>query len=519
MDIQKQSAYEYNGDLVKEVIPKEVIAMVDNDLAKRRRILPIAYDSGKNILTVVTSDLFNFTDMGELTERLREATQNETLSIQLYHTSRDNFHSAYQLFYAQTAAVETEDNAVEKVVTSEQVMLVDRIIQEAIQANASDIHITPRPHDAYVQYRIAGRLHHPDIEIPKSDAALVVNVVKSKCTPPLDIANRLTPQDGAISKYGLDFRVSTYPTVFGEKVNIRIFDGGGKLKRIEDIGFQADDEALLRHISSLPSGLIVMTGPTGHGKSTTLYACISEIDPAEKVILSLEDPVEKKLPGVSQCQIHTVENHSKANMNFAKGLAATLRQNPDVILLGEIRDAETARAAVQAAKSGHLIFSTLHTQNAIQSISRMINFGIDRDTFLSEITCILAQRLLPKNCPHCAKPYEPEETVLKKLRPQDRQRLSGRVLYKGQGCAKCYHRGVLDRLPVFEFVMFNNRIRDYFMKPRGLVEAEIYLRQSRYYPYRSLWDKGLDLVAEGKTSLEELLGVINVDEDYGEGET
>ena len=312
----------------------------------------------------------------------------------------------------------------------------------------------------------------------------------------------------------IEFRVNTYPCgeTYGEKVDIRLQDSKNNLKRLEDIGFSEADLNTMKDIVMLPYGIVLMTGPTGQGKSTTLYACLRERGCEDNVIVSAEDPVEQRIDGATQSPIKVNTENEKLSWTFEKAIRAMMRQDPDVILIGEIRDKPTAKAAIQASQTGHLVFTTLHTRSAIGSVQRMIDIGVDRNSFLAEMDAIISQRLVAINCPYCLQRVESKYNRL--LRDKDLARLEeGRYSYKSNGCDKCSHTGMAEkRLPIVEIIKFSNELRDFFSEKRGLNETEAFLRKRGY---RSLWDKGMDLVVEKKLSLDELCSVLTPDEEIG----
>lgn len=500
----------YEGSLLQTNIASKILSNIPSDIAQKYKLIPLALEN--KVLTVVTSDVNNFQDEYQLLDIIKNFNSSID-KIQLLLTSEMNFRTGFEKFYK--VELKAEDLSLEKEKsTSLQIEKVNKIIKTALEYGASDIHIFPLEKECKIALRINGRIKifdESDFKFDKSESIQITNVIKNKAG--MDIGNRNIPQDGSFTEFGVDFRGSTVPTVFGEKTVLRIFDSNKQLKKLSEIGFNQSDEQLLQDICQRPSGIILMTGPTGEGKTTTLYACLREINPFEKVIFSLENPVEQKIPGVCQVQIHEVENNKKANLDWTVGIKAALRQDPDVLLLGEIRDEATAKAAVQASQSGHLIFSTLHTSGAIESVERMVNLGVHRKSFLGQVICILAQRLLEKLCPYCKKEITLNPDIIKKLRPADLEKLKDKKIYSSPGCQKCLNTGVISRIPVFEVIVFNNKIRDFFSKERGLIETEIFLRKENY---RSLWDKGLDLVLSGEVSIENLLYKIKVDDDLEE---
>lgn len=506
----KQSYYYFNKDLSKCDISQEAISAVDAELAKEKNLLPISIKN--NSLLVVTCDIENFSDLPILVDMIKAKSSANLKEVTIKYVEANNYRIAFEKCY-KTKYSSNRNNDDSGTPSSEQVMLVEKIFKAAINMNASDIHITATAGDSLLQFRVNGKMTNiNDITIKKSDRNAIINVIKTQCVPSLDIVNKNTPQDGSMRKYNLDFRISTVPAILGEKVVIRIFDSRGLLKGLDEIGFNTEDVQTLKRLCDSPSGMVIMTGPTGEGKTTTLYACLRYIDPLKRVIFSLENPVEQKIEGACQVQINEVENNIKANMDWHVGMRAALRQDPDVILIGEIRDEITARSAIQASQSGHLIFSTLHTNGAIESVERMINFNVPRRAFLSQVLCIIAQRLIERLCPHCKESLVllPDKYL---LRNRDIELLKGKRIYKrGAGCDKCNQTGIIGRLPIFEIIIFDNTIRDFFAHERGLVESEKFLRYQTK-KFRSLWDKGLDQVLLGNVSLDDLLSCVPVDDD------
>ncbi len=375
------------------------------------------------------------------------------------------------------------------------VRLVDLIIREAIKRRASDIHVEPFQDTIKLRYRIDGVLY--EIAPPaKGLQAAIVSRIKILCK--LDIAQKRLPQDGAFSmeleELGVDFRVSTIPTIYGEKVVIRILRKSPELLQLKQLGFSPKElEAFQRAIRD-PYGLILLTGPTGSGKTTTLYAALNEIRTSAKNLLTIEDPVEYRLLGVNQMQIKP-----SIGLTFATGLRAFLRQDPDVIMVGEVRDQETAEICVRAALTGHLVFSTVHTNDAPSAVTRMIDIGLPSYLISSTISLVCAQRLLRKLCEHCREAYEPLPEIRRQLG------ITAELLYRAKGCEHCTQTGYQGRIGVYEVMSLNKELRN--LVAQG-VPAHVLREGAVQAGVVTLWDAGMKKVQAGVTSLEELQGVV-----------
>ena len=334
------------------------------------------------------------------------------------------------------------------------IRLVNRLIFNAAEQRASDIHLEPFEKELKVRYRIDGVLHEVESPPTRLQAAIISRV---KIMAKLDIAERRLPQDGRIklkiADREIDFRVSTIPTLFGESLVMRILDRETLVLNFKKLGFPEDILSQYFELISQPYGMILVTGPTGSGKTSTLYTTLARINSSENKIITLEDPVEYQLGGVNQIQVNP-----KIGLGFANGLRSIVRQDPDIILVGEIRDRETAEIAIQSALTGHLLFSTLHTNDAAGAISRLLDMGVENFLLSSTLLGILAQRLVRVICPTCKKEKQPEEKLLKsmKLSPEE---LTGVRFYTGEGCEECRHTGFKGRVAIFEFLPVDTDIR------------------------------------------------------------
>ena len=374
------------------------------------------------------------------------------------------------------------------------VRLLNAILAESLKENASDIHIEPYEKEALVRFRLDGVLStvlSPSVQI----TPLLISRIKVMSK--LDIAEKRLPQDGRMSvKLGgrnIDLRVSTMPSSHGERVVMRLLDKDAGKLQVDDLGMPQATSAELDELIKRPHGIILVTGPTGSGKTTTLYAALQQMEREERNIMTVEDPVEYDLPGISQTQINL-----RAGMTFARGLRAILRQDPDVILIGEIRDGETAEIATQASLTGHLVLSTLHTNTAAGAITRLQDLGVDSFLLASTIRGIASQRLLRKLCPHCRVSVEPNEfnRDLLKLNPGDR-------IYEAVGCNECNNTGFSGRQALFELVSVDASLQTLIYENAGEIEIENSIRTR----VPSIREAGFELVREGDTTIEEVLRV------------
>jgi type IV pilus assembly protein PilB len=394
----------------------------------------------------------------------------------------------------------TESDISEEAATKAPVIrFVDLLLSQAVKSRASDIHIEPQEHSMTIRMRIDGVLRDTVPPARKMQAAVVARV---KILSEMDIAERRLPQDGRFkmkaSGRDIDVRVSVIPTIYGEKVVMRILDASAVNHDISKLGFEPELLEEFKTTLSQPHGIIVVTGPTGSGKSTTLYSALNYLKDPTKNITTVENPVEYRLAGINQIQIR-----QEINLDFASCLRAILRQDPDIVLIGEIRDKETVEIAIQASLTGHLVLSTFHTNDAPSAISRFIYMGIEPYLLASTLNLIVAQRLVRKICDRCKEPVSLSEEVLRRLKI-DPEQTSDAVFSHGRGCNNCGETGYLGRLPVFEFLVIDNDIREKIIA--GATEAQI-RAASRQKGYGGLLESGVNKMLQGLTTAEEVLSV------------
>jgi type IV pilus assembly protein PilB len=378
------------------------------------------------------------------------------------------------------------------------IRLVNYIIYNAVKEGASDIHIEPAEHCMRVRYRIDGRLHK-SLEVPLHLLNAVTSRIKIMAS--MDISERRLPQDGRVHVLlegrKIDLRVSTFPATRGEKTAIRVLDTRSISLNLEDLGFGEDILNSFQKNIRAPNGIVLVTGPTGSGKSTTLYAALNEISSMENNVCTVEDPIEYHLPLINQFQVQ-----SKIGMTFSAALRTLLRQDPDVIMVGEIRDEETAHTAIQAAMTGHLVFSTLHTNNACSAITRLINMGVESYLIGAALNMILAQRLVRRICNKCREPFEPPRTIRKAL---ERMGYDFNEFYKGVGCKICRNTGFKGRIAVHELLVISDEMRDAIVAdPTVNNLRNIALADGMI----TLAHDGFRKVREGITTVEEVFNII-----------
>jgi type IV pilus assembly protein PilB len=414
--------------------------------------------------------------------------------------------------YGGQDAVEAEDAALDEdeletddgISDGPLVRLVNSIIFQAAEDGASDVHFAPQEDGLVIRLRIDGVLHELQ-RVPKRMASGVTT--RLKVLAKLDIAERRKPQDGRMSLNAkaagrlLDVRVATLPTVDGESVVLRLMDKSRSAPTLEELGFSDSMRAQLMEILQRPTGALLSTGPTGSGKSTTLYAALTEISRPEINVVTVEDPVEYRLDGVNQVQIN-----ARAGLTFATALRSILRSDPDVVMVGEIRDGETAKISIEAALTGHFVLSTMHTNDAPSAITRLTEMGVEPFVTGSALSAVLAQRLARKLCPHCSEMYTPAPEEVEHARiPLERVAAAGGVLYRKRGCPRCAHTGYRGRVGVFQLLRMNEELEALAARKASREELE---RAGMRNGMRTLWDDGVEKVVAGLTSLEELARVV-----------
>lgn len=491
-------------DLTDYLVDPEVVKLIPEATAKKCQAVPL-FKIGDS-LTVAMSDPSDIEAIDELRVKSRMSSIDPVLSTSdMIQKVIDQYYGAQGSIKDLTEGL-TREKLEEKtrgiargvagaIEDTPVIKLVNLLILQAVKDRASDVHIEPEEDMVRVRYRIDGILHEVQ-QIPKHLQSVLASRIKVMSR--MDISETRNPQDGRIQmkmeSKSLDLRVSSFPTVHGENIVIRILDKSSVLLGLEDLGFGPKELGDFDKIIRRPNGIILVTGPTGSGKTTTLYAALSTINSTETNIITIEDPVEYEIPLIRQTQINP-----KAGLTFANGLRSILRQDPDVIMVGEIRDKETAEIAIQASLTGHLVFSTLHTNDAASSLTRLIDMDIEPFLISSSVIGILAQRLVRVICPSCKEKYTPAEEVIKDLNLGDKMEF-----YRGKGCNKCKGSGFIGRIGIFEFLLMNDEIKNMVTAKASAVEIK---NRAVKLGMRLLYEDGIDKVKKGVTTIEEVLRV------------
>jgi type IV pilus assembly protein PilB len=497
-------------DLPSVGVSLEAAQLIPAQTLERASAIPYAVEG--DVLKVAVADPGNLHAIDEL----RLATK---LGLDLGVASRDDIDAELQRLSRTADAigsvvVEMDDeqhdgddlDVDDGISDGPLVRLVNAMIFQAAEENASDVHFEPQEDSLVVRFRVDGVLREVQ-RIPRKMAAGVTT--RLKVLAKLDIAERRKPQDGRItlsaSAVGrmLDIRLATLPTVEGEKVVMRLLDKSRKPPTLTELGLSEAMRDDLATIVRRPTGALIVTGPTGSGKSTTLYGCLAQINRPEINIITVEDPVEYRLTGVNQVQINV-----RAGLTFASSLRSILRSDPDVVMVGEIRDVETAKISVEAALTGHFVLSTLHTNDAPSTITRLGEMGVEPFLTGAAVSAVLAQRLARKLCTHCCEAYQPSPEELKDLRASQESiaALDGTVFYRKKGCPRCNHTGYRGRVGVFQFLRMSEEIAAAAVRHASRDEIE---RAASANGMRSLWDDGIEKVASGLTSIEELARILS----------
>ncbi|MBI1732987.1 MAG: Flp pilus assembly complex ATPase component TadA [Gammaproteobacteria bacterium] len=496
-------------DLARTVADSEAIRMVPKDMARRLKILPLMLNAAENTLTVAMADTFNVVVLDQLNAQL-----GGNLDVMPLLAGEAEIQKAIDQFYGFELSV---DGILKEIETGEidyqsldadsdeysqpVVRLVNALLSDAVKSSASDIHFEPEEGFLRFRYRIDGVLRQIRSLHKNYWAAIAVRL---KVMAGLDIAETRAPQDGRISLSlsgrRVDFRVSTLPTVHGENIVLRVLDRQKGIVTLEELGLRPDEQTQVKLMVARPEGIILVTGPTGSGKTTTLYSILNYLNTESVNIMTLEDPVEYPTPMIRQTSVSET-----SRLDFASGIRSMMRQDPDIILVGEVRDEDTASMALRAAMTGHQVFSTLHTNSALGAIPRLLDIGVAPDILAGNIIGIIAQRLVRKLCSHCKEAHEVSdlERSLLGLKVTDRQQ----TIYRPRGCVKCDKQGYRGRVAVMEVLKFDPDL-DELLARRGTPRE--FLRMALSKGFRTLADAGAQRVLDGSTSLEEISRVVDL---------
>jgi type IV pilus assembly protein PilB len=497
-------------DLAVAGVDSRAAKMLALPVLERACAIPFAADG--SVIKIAITDPGDVRGLDQLRLATRHSVQffvaakNDVLT-ELRRLSRAS-EAMNATFADETTAIENDDeddlDADDGISDAPLVRLVNSMIFQAAEDGASDIHVEPQEDELLIRYRIDGVLHVAH-RVPKRLAAGVTT--RLKVLAKLDIAERRKPQDGRITLNAaaagrmLDIRVATLPTVEGESVTMRLLDKSREVPTLAALGLSEAMQEQMRRILARPTGALLVTGPTGSGKSTTLYGALGEISKPAINIITVEDPVEYRLGGVNQVQINP-----RAGLTFATALRSILRSDPDVVMVGEIRDGETARISIEAALTGHFVLSTMHTNDAPSAITRLNEMGVEPFITGAAVSAVLAQRLARKLCPHCAEAYQPSYEELHALRLEEQRigSLDGSTFHRKKGCARCGQTGYRGRIGVFQLLLMSERLEQLAAEKAPREEIE---REARNEGMLTMWEDGIEKVLVGLTSVEELARV------------
>ncbi len=495
--------------LSKLNIDSEAVKLLPPQLIRRHKVLPI--ERKKHSLTLAMVDPLNH----QILDDVRMASGLDVIPVLAGEKEMDTAIRQYLAFRldpnmerilgelntdSRNANLQSRDAAILKVDEDAPIIrMVNSILVQAVLGRCSDIHIEPQEDDTRVRLRVDGELYKV-LEIPKFSQAAVVSRIK--IMGGMDIAEKRIPQDGRvrmnIEGREVDFRISSLPTAYGEKVVMRILDRANALTRIDHLGLSSSNQQKLLSLASRPHGMVLVTGPTGSGKTTTLYSVLGAVNSEDKNIITLEDPIEYTLAGINQ-----VQTNAKAGLTFASGLRSILRQDPDIIMVGEIRDHETAQLAVQAALTGHLVLSTLHTNSAAGTVARLTDMGIENFLLASSLAGVVSQRLVRQLCQNCKESYILEEEMAVRLGiPEE----SGQEFYRPAGCNMCRQLGYQSRMALHEIMMLETETRN--LVHRGENAEDLVEIAAIKDGMVTIKLDGISKAKQGKTSLEEVMKVV-----------
>lgn len=485
-------------------VDMDAVKSISENIANKYTLFPIGF-SGDKILVAMTDPLnfFALDDVkissGKDVEPLLGSKEDIKKAIGKYYSTQLVKKAADELSKEQEASADNDEDQEEdaEVKSAPAVKLVESIIINAVKSKASDIHIEPFEKYVKIRYRIDGELHEVLRPGKDTQGALITRI---KILANMNIAERRIPQDGRImmriEEKDVDLRVSVLPTVFGEKVVIRVLSRDGFLIGKDKLGFPPEELEKLENITSSPYGIFLVTGPTGSGKSTTLYTFLNDVNKPEVNIITVEDPVEYLLEGINQVNVNP-----RAGLTFAAGLRSILRQDPDIIMIGEIRDGETAEIAVRAAITGHLVMSTIHTNDAPSAVVRLVDMGIEPYLVASSLCGVMSQRLVRKICPHCKKAYEADAYEKKMLGLENQDKVT---IFKGEGCTFCNGSGYTGRTGVYEVMEITREIREMIISGKSTDEIR---DVSIANGMKTLKMAATELVLRGVTTVDEMIKI------------
>jgi type IV pilus assembly protein PilB len=508
-----QLGYEFVGIDTSKTIAPEVIKAVPPNIATSQKVLPIEFDPASKKLTVAMASHENFRALDDLrmhygynvTAKLADPETLEKQINKYYNTAAESLGDILSDLNADESLKDLKgrgesidlDTLKDAADSSPVRKLINLVLLQAIKDKASDIHFEPFEDEFKMRYRIDGVLY--EMMPPPNHIAPAISS-RIKVMANLDIAERRMPQDGrielSVNNQPIDLRVSVLPTMFGESVVMRVLDRSNVSLDLDKLGLREDDLSLIRQLIHKPNGIVVVTGPTGSGKTTTLYSALRELNDISAKLITAEDPVEYDIDGIIQCQIKP-----DIELTFGRILRSMLRQDPDTVLIGEIRDKETAEISVQASLTGHLVFSTLHTNDAPSAIARLLDLGLEPFLVTATLEGIIAQRLVRKICNNCKEAYTPSEEQLMELelRLED---VAGKTFYYGKGCESCNSTGYKGRMGIYEIMLLDDDMRDMIIKHAS---TQVLRMEARKRGMRTLRHGGLYAIYDGITTIEEVV--------------
>jgi general secretion pathway protein E len=509
------SGITYVDNINETMIDSELLKKIQFGFLRQNQIIPIIFNDK---LTIVTANPYKMQAVDELSLLIGKPAKQGIAASSIVADAINRFYPLEgtkemmeeleedsKLIEGELDLGAMEDQDVMVMASQTPVIkLVNHILFQAVKRDASDIHIEPYEKEVRVRYRIDGVMFVVLTPPKKIQSALVSRL---KIMANLNIAEKRKPQDGRIeikvAGKEIDIRVSVLPVIHGERVVMRLLDKSKTFVKLESMGFSKRDFQALEHAISQPNGIVLVSGPTGSGKTTTLYAILSRVNSPEVNLITVEDPVEYQISGINQVQVN-----EKIGLTFAAALRSILRQDPDIVMIGEMRDTETVQIAVQASLTGHLVFSTIHTNNAPATITRLIDMGIEPFLIASSVTAILAQRLVRKLCDACKKTYIPTPESLKTigLTPEQAKTIT---FFEAVGCAKCMNSGYAGRLPIFEIMLMTPAIAQLVVQQADALKIK---EQALKDGMTLLVHDGIEKIKEGKTTIEEVLAVAASDE-------
>ena len=500
-------------DLAGRDLPTDLVKQIPSQMASVYRVVPIAFDEKTKTLTIALDSPDNFRVVDDLQTLMgfkvitciADPEEVAKILARYYETKQDSLSDLMSEIGSDSTlkALENRGDSIDLDTLKELAeanpvkRLLNTVLMQAIKERASDIHFEPFETEFKMRYRIDGVLYEM-VPPPKFIAMAISSRIKVMAN--LDIAERRVPQDGRIplmvQGHPVDLRVAVLPTIFGESIVLRVLDRSNVSLDLDKLGMREDDMRVFRQLIDKPNGIVLVTGPTGSGKTTTLYAALNELNSIEDKLITTEDPVEYDIDGILQVQIR-----SEIDLTFARCLRSILRQDPDIILVGEIRDKETAEIATQASLTGHLVFTTLHTNDAPSSIARLLDLGVEPFLITATIEGVLAQRLCRRICQVCKEEYQPTEEHLMELEltPED---VRGKAFYRGRGCNSCNNTGYRGRLAICEIMTLDDEMREMIM---AHASTNLLRNAARKRGMRTLRESGLIGIYEGVTTIEEVV--------------